>query len=94
MAPVKEAKVVLDTGMAGRRNAMNPVELLLSALAACMLKGIARVTPMLSFQIERAEIPLKATRKDAPPQRERACGQAYDAVGKTKVQRVAMTLRT
>ena len=34
---------------AGRRDAMNPVELLLSALAACMLKGIERVTPMLSL---------------------------------------------
>ncbi len=54
LARAKEAEVVLDTDMAGRRDAMNPVELLLSALAACMLKGIERVTPMLSFQINGA----------------------------------------
>lgn len=46
---------------------MNPVELLLSALAACMLKGIERVTPMLTFQLTGAEISLEAVRQDAPP---------------------------
>ena len=46
---------------------MNPVELLLSALAACMLKGIERVTPMLHFQIDGAEVRLEAVRQDAPP---------------------------
>lgn len=67
LAVAKDAKVVLDTDMAGRRNAMNPVELLLSALAACMLKGIERVAPMLSFQIDGAEVALEAIRQDAPP---------------------------
>lgn len=67
LAVAKEAEVVLDTDMAGRLDAMNPVELLLSALAACMLKGIERVTPMLSFQIEGAEVALEAIRQDAPP---------------------------
>lgn len=67
LAVAKEAEVVLDTDMAGRRDAMNPVELLLSALAACMLKGIERVTPMLAFQIEGAEVTLEAIRQDAPP---------------------------
>ena len=37
LASAKDAKVVLDTDMAGRRDAMNPVELLLSVFAACML---------------------------------------------------------
>jgi len=67
LATAKDAKVVLDTDMAGRRDAMNPVELLLSALAACMLKGIERVTPMLAFQIAGAEVQLDAIRQDAPP---------------------------
>lgn len=67
LAVAKEAQVVLDTDILGRRDAMNPVELLLSALAACMLKGIERVTPMLSFQIEGAEVQLEAIRQDAPP---------------------------
>jgi uncharacterized OsmC-like protein len=67
LARAKEAEVVLDTDIAGRLDAMNPVELLLSALAACMLKGIERVTPMLAFQIEGAEVQLEGIRQDAPP---------------------------
>ena len=67
LAVAKDAEVVLDTDLAGRPDAMNPVELLLSALAACMLKGIERVTPMLNFQIARAEVSLEAERHDAPP---------------------------
>jgi uncharacterized OsmC-like protein len=46
---------------------MNPVELLLTALAACMLKGIERITPMLTIQLTGAEITLEAVRQDAPP---------------------------
>ena len=67
LATAKQAEVVLDTDLAGRVDAMNPVELLLSALAACMLKGIERVTPMLKFRIDGAEVSLEAVRQDAPP---------------------------
>lgn len=67
LAVAKEAEVTLDTDLAGRRDAMNPVELLLSALAACMLKGIERVTPMLAFQLDSAEVKLEAIRQSAPP---------------------------
>jgi uncharacterized OsmC-like protein len=67
LATAKEAEVPLDTDLAGRRDAMNPVELLLSALAACMLNGIERVTPMLNFQTDGAEVRLEAVRQDAPP---------------------------
>lgn len=67
LAVAKEAEVVLDTDIAGRRDAMNPVELLLAALAACMLKGIERVVPMLHFQIEGAEVALETIRQDSPP---------------------------
>lgn len=67
LARAKSAEVVLDTDLAGRADAMNPVELLLSALAACMLKGIERVTPLLSFRLSGAEVRLEAQRQDAPP---------------------------
>ena len=67
LALAKQAEVILDTDLAGRQDAMNPVELLLSALAACMLKGIERVTPMLKFQVAGAEVSLEALRQDAPP---------------------------
>jgi uncharacterized OsmC-like protein len=67
LAKAKQAEVALDTDLAGRQDAMNPVELLLSALAACMLKGIERVTPVLKFRIDGAEVSLEAVRQDAPP---------------------------
>jgi hypothetical protein len=60
LALAKEAEVRLDIDLAGRRDAMNPVELLLSALAACLLRGIERVVPMLHFQINGAEVQLEA----------------------------------
>jgi uncharacterized OsmC-like protein len=61
------ADVALGTDLAGRPDAMNPVELLLSALAACMIKGVERVTPMLAFQFDAVEVRLEAVRQDAPP---------------------------
>ena len=67
LATAKQAEVALDTDLADRQDAMNPVELLLSALAACMLKGIERVTPLLKFRIDGAEVSLEAVRQDAPP---------------------------
>lgn len=63
-AAANRAEVVLDTDLAGREDAMNPVELLLSALAACMLKGIERARPMLRFRITGAEVALEAVRQE------------------------------
>lgn len=67
LAVAHGAELRLATGMAGRTDAMNPVELLLAALAACMIKGVERVTPTLSFQFDRVGIKLEAERQDAPP---------------------------
>lgn len=67
LAVAKEAEVILDTDLAGRRDAMNPVELLLAALAACMLKGAERVTPMLNFDLWGIEVSLHGIRQDSPP---------------------------
>ena len=67
LAVAKQAQVVLGTDMAGRQDAFNPVELLLAALAACMIKGAERVTPLLAFQIDGVEVRLEAIRQDAPP---------------------------
>lgn len=61
------AEVRLATDMAGRKDAMNPVELLLSALAACIIKGVERVRPMLAFQLDGVEVHLQAERQDTPP---------------------------
>ena len=67
LAVARGAKVVLGTDLAGRPDAMNPVELLLAALAACMIKGVERVTPMLQFDLRGVTVHLQAIQQDAPP---------------------------
>lgn len=61
------ATVALDADTAGRTDALNPAELLLAAVGACMLKGIERVAPMLRFRLEGAAVHLHGVRQDAPP---------------------------
>ncbi len=67
LAVAHGAEVALGTDLAGHPGAMNPVELLLSALAACMIKGVERVTPTLKFAFDAVTIRLEAERQDAPP---------------------------
>jgi len=67
LAECNSASIVLDTDLAGRRDAFNPVELFLASIAACMLKGIERVTPMLHFKLRGVDISLDAVRQDTPP---------------------------
>lgn len=71
VAECKDATLVLDTALAGRRDALNPAELLLAALAACMIKGIERVTPILRFEIRGVEVRMHGVRNDVPPRMER-----------------------
>lgn len=66
-ATTKEARIVLDTDMAGRADAFNPAELLLASLAACILKGTERVVPMLKFDLRGIEVSLHGIRQDSPP---------------------------
>ncbi|MBU1312539.1 MAG: OsmC family protein [Alphaproteobacteria bacterium] len=66
-ASTKEARIVLDTDMAGRPDAFNPAELLLASVAACMIKGIERVTPTLDFHLRGIEVTLLGKRQDSPP---------------------------
>ena len=58
---------MLDTSLAGRADALNPVELLLASLAACMIKGVERSAPMLKFGFSGVTVSLSAERQDAPP---------------------------
>ena len=67
LAGVREALVVLDTSLAGRADALNPVELLLASLAACIIKGVERSAPMLKFDFAGVTVTLSAERQDAPP---------------------------
>jgi len=52
-------------------DAFNPAELLLAALASCMLKGIERVAPMIHFQYRSVEVHLHGIRQDVPPRMSR-----------------------
>ena len=63
----KDVELMLDTDPAGRRDAFSPAELLLAALAACMIKGIERVTPILKFRLDGVRVQLHGERQDAPP---------------------------
>lgn len=67
LARAKDASLILDTDVAGRRDAFNPAELFLAAIAACMIKGIERVTPLLKFELRGVQVRLSAVRQDAPP---------------------------
>lgn len=57
----------MDTDVQGRPDAFNPAELFLAAVAACMIKGIERVTPVLKFELRAVDIRLHAVRQDSPP---------------------------
>lgn len=67
IATTKAAEIVLDTDVHGRADAFNPAELFLTAIAACMIKGIERVTPILKFQLRAVEVRLHGVRQDNPP---------------------------
>lgn len=71
VATCKDATLTLDTALAGRRDALNPAELLLAALSACMIKGIERVVPMLKFSLRGVQIRVHGVRQDVPPRMER-----------------------
>ncbi len=66
-ARCKDATITIDTDVNGRPDAFNPAELLLAAVAACMIKGIERVTPILQFKLRGVDIRLRGVRQDSPP---------------------------
>ena len=66
-ARCKQVEIALDTDLAGNPNAFNPAELLLAALSACIIKGIERITPIVSFSLRGVEVNVDGIRQDAPP---------------------------
>jgi uncharacterized OsmC-like protein len=66
-ARTKDAVLTLDTDLNGRPDAFNPAELFLAAVAACMIKGIERMMPLLKFQLRGVEVKLHGVRQDSPP---------------------------
>jgi uncharacterized OsmC-like protein len=66
-ARTKDAVLTLDTDVNGRPDAFNPAELFLAAVAACMIKGIERMMPLLKFQLRGVEVKFHGVRQDSPP---------------------------
>lgn len=64
VATAKSVELVIDTSTAGRADALNPVELLLAAQAACFIKGIERLAPTLEFQFNSVQVFLEADRPE------------------------------
>jgi uncharacterized OsmC-like protein len=64
VASTKNAEIILDTDVRGRVEAFNSAELFLASIAACMIKGIERVTPMLKFDLRRVEVKLHGIWQD------------------------------
>jgi uncharacterized OsmC-like protein len=67
LALCKDATITLDTDLAGRKDAFNPAELLMAALAACMIKSVERVTPMIKVNVRGVDVTITAKRQDSPP---------------------------
>ena len=67
IARCKDATIALDTDVNGRVDAFNPAELFLAAVAACMIKGIERVMPILNFSLRGVEVRVHGVRQDTPP---------------------------
>ena len=67
LARTKDAEITLDTDVKGRVDAFNPAELLLAAVAACMIKGIERIAPVNHFSYRGVEVRLRGLRQDSPP---------------------------
>ena len=67
LAECKLAELVIDTDVRGRADAFNPAELLLASLAACILKNMERVAPMIHFEYRGVTVKVYGIRQDSPP---------------------------
>lgn len=66
-ASCKQAKLVIDSDLNGNPEAFNPAELFLASLAACIIKNIERIAPILNFEFDSIEIEVNGERQDKPP---------------------------
>ena len=63
----KRAQIYFDSSPGQSEHLLNPAELLLSAFAACLLKNVERLTPILRFTYQRAAVHVHGVREDKPP---------------------------
>lgn len=67
----KEAELVIDTDPKGRVDALNPAELLMAAVAACILKNMERIAPIIEFAYRGVTVKVHGVRQDSPPKMSR-----------------------
>ena len=67
MARAKQAQVFFDVSPEQSDDLLNPAELLLSSLAACMLKNVERLSPVLRFGYTAVSVDIEGTREERPP---------------------------
>ncbi len=67
VARCKEAELLIDIDVKGRSDAFNPAELLLAAVAACILKNMERIAPLIGFRYRGATVKVHGVRQDSPP---------------------------
>jgi uncharacterized OsmC-like protein len=67
MARAKQAQVFFDVSPDQSDDLLNPAEMLLSSLAACMLKNVERLSPVLRFSYTAVTLDIEGTREDRPP---------------------------
>ncbi len=67
MARAKQAQVFFDVSPTQSDDLLNPAELLLSSLAACMLKNVERLSPVLRFSYTAVSVEIEGEREDRPP---------------------------
>lgn len=65
---VANKEIIHFDASSGRQdNLANPAELLLTSLAACMLKNVERFSKILKYDYVRAEVEIEGLRNDSPP---------------------------
>lgn len=66
-ATANQSEITFDATSGRHETLPNPAELLLTSLAACMLKNVQRYSEILKFEYRRARVSIHATRNDNPP---------------------------
>lgn len=66
-ATANNAIINFDASAGRQDNLPNPAELLLTSLAACILKNVERFSEILKYDYLKAEIEIKGLRNERPP---------------------------
>lgn len=67
IAEANHSKILFDGSSSRQDSLPNPAELLLTSLAACILKNVERFSGILAFDYTRAVVEVTGLRNDAPP---------------------------